>query len=115
MANARAPTRLNRFLASRPLIFFGMISYSLYLFHNFPTTWAGGNNLGQFTWPLFAAFLFNFALCLSFAAALALGLYTLVEMPGQRWLRRLLPAQAKSDRPAVAVKVPLPASAAPAR
>jgi peptidoglycan/LPS O-acetylase OafA/YrhL len=115
MLNVRAPTRLNRFLASRPLVFFGLISYSLYLFHGFPTTWAGGSNIGQFTWPLFGQFLFNFALCLSFASALALGLYTLVEVPGQRWLRRLLTAQTRPGSAAATASRPLSVAAIPAR
>jgi peptidoglycan/LPS O-acetylase OafA/YrhL len=115
MSSTRAPTRLNRLLASRPLIFFGLISYSLYLFHNFPTTWAGGVIVGEFTWGLFGQFLFNFALCLLFASVLAFGLYTLVEMPAQRWLRKLLPEQAKAEPATATVGLPLPAAATPMR
>jgi peptidoglycan/LPS O-acetylase OafA/YrhL len=36
MADARAPTLINRLLSKRSLIFFGLISYSLYLFQRLP-------------------------------------------------------------------------------
>jgi peptidoglycan/LPS O-acetylase OafA/YrhL len=90
MANARSDTFLNRMHSSKPLIFFGAISYSLYLFQGFPAFFAGGSQVGQFTWALYLQFLFNFMLCLLFASAMAWGFYKLIEMPGQKWLRGFL-------------------------
>src|SRR5262249_36560127 len=54
MANARADTRLNRALASRPLLLVGVVSYSLYLFHGLATNFAGATPIQPFSWPLFA-------------------------------------------------------------
>jgi peptidoglycan/LPS O-acetylase OafA/YrhL len=89
MANARADTWLNRMHSSKLLVFFGLISYSLYLFQMFPTFFGGGSQSGQFTWALYPKFLYNFALSLLFASVMAWGFYHLVEMPGQKWLRGL--------------------------
>ena len=87
MANSRADTWLNRALAKRSAEFLGVISYSL--FHGFPIPWTGASNVGDFTWPLFAAFCFNFFLSISFAIMFAWGIYNMLEVPEQRWLRDL--------------------------
>jgi len=98
MANGRANTLLNRALSNKALVFFGLISYSLYLFHRYPATWAGASQVKEFTWPLFGQYAFNFCLTLLFAAILSWGLYSTIEMPAQKWLRTLLPRRWKETK-----------------
>jgi peptidoglycan/LPS O-acetylase OafA/YrhL len=90
------------------------VSYSLYLFHGVTTNFAGATPLQPFSWPLFAQYLVNFSLSLAFAAGLAYGLYSLVEMPAQRWLRRWLPARVPAAAPAATRLSSAPAISAPA-
>ncbi len=90
MANSRADTWINRALSAKSIVFIGTISYSLYLFGNFPIPWTGGNLTGPFSWQLFfGPFVFNFFLSFVFAVMFAYGTYLLLERPGQRWLRAL--------------------------
>src|SRR5262249_49866944 len=109
MANARAGTRINAVLSSRLLLFFGAISYSLYLFHGMPTMFAGATPIAPFAWRLYAQYLFNYGLSLFFAAAIAWALYNLVEMPAQKALRRFLPAKRRmsAGEPTVGFEAPV--------
>jgi peptidoglycan/LPS O-acetylase OafA/YrhL len=90
MVNCTDTSRINAFLSSRPLMFMGEISYSLYLFHplspRFGAAWTGSS----FSWALFPYFLISFALTGFCALIFAFGMYRLVEIPAQRALRGLL-------------------------
>jgi peptidoglycan/LPS O-acetylase OafA/YrhL len=90
MINCADLSRINTFLSSRPLMFVGEISYSLYLFHPLSprvgAAWTGSN----FSWDLFPYFIVSFALTGFCALVFAFGMYRLVEMPAQRALRRRL-------------------------
>jgi len=88
MADARSKTVLNRALSGRTLVFFGVISYSLYLFQFLSVfSIGGGSQLGQFTPVLLLPLLWNFAISLVLSTLFAFGCYSLIEVPARRWLR----------------------------
>jgi len=78
----------NKALSARWLVYIGEISYSLYLFQAFAIHMVGIGHERSFSWPLFGGFLALLSLSLILALSLATGLYRLVEMPSQRFLRR---------------------------
>jgi peptidoglycan/LPS O-acetylase OafA/YrhL len=73
-----------RWLASRPLLWLGKISYSLYLWHLPVIAWvawqSGELAAGDF-WPYFAA-------CLLLVLVVASASWWLVERPAQAWAAR---------------------------
>ena len=79
-----------RALSAPSLLFFGEISYSLYLFHPFVATLTDHARGQAFSWPGFADFGGTFALDFVIAVALAAGLYRVIEMPAQKAMRRLI-------------------------
>jgi len=95
---ARPASRLSRALSASGLLFFGEISYSLYLFHPFATNLADGMRNQTFSWLGFVDFCGLFAVDFVIAVALAAGLYRVIEVPAQKALRSLLRGRA---RPAV--------------
>ena len=84
--NATDHTTINRWLSSRPLVFLGTISYSLYLLHfiRFPLI---EQTDGSVTQQGFALFLANFIAATCFACVLSYGAFTLIEAPAQQALR----------------------------
>jgi len=100
----RPHAALTRWLSSRPLIFCGTISYSLYLFHDVGAATAarmlglrlfGYVDYDAFGWVALGVFALRLAVGLSIALAIACAMFALVERPGRRWLRgRLQPAKA---------------------
>lgn len=90
MAGSAQASRINAVLASPPLIFLGLISYSLYLFHQM-VPWTIGITPGTepFSWSLLPLFAGRLATVLAAAAAVSWGIYSIVEMPVQRKLRSL--------------------------
>ncbi len=93
---ARPSSRLSRALSVPGLLFFGEISYSLYLFHPFATNLADHARGQPFSWFGFVEFCGTFALDFVIAVALAAGLYRVVERPAQSALRHF--ARASSER-----------------
>jgi peptidoglycan/LPS O-acetylase OafA/YrhL len=79
---------VNRFLGSRPLLWVGTISYSLYLFHFAVPAIALHGKFAEFAGPAIAYYAANYLVSLGLALALAAGIYQLVEVPGRRWIRR---------------------------
>jgi peptidoglycan/LPS O-acetylase OafA/YrhL len=87
LASASTESIVNRILTSRFLVGTGVISYSLYLFHDF----AGGIVMTG-TLPFvqdtgIVAFSAHFAIMLGSAYIIATGLYHAVERPGRRLIR----------------------------
>ncbi len=83
---ARSPLRA--VLGSRPLIALGGVSYSFYLMHSL----AGGmamHAIGTRLPPTVAGDLVRLAFGYAASFAAAFGLYRLVEVPAQRWSRRI--------------------------
>jgi peptidoglycan/LPS O-acetylase OafA/YrhL len=91
LLNCEGKSGINRVLSSASLVFFGEISYSLYLFHpliaRFGIHWPDR----LFETSLIPVLLFNMIVTGFYAVVFAYGMYRIVEMPAQRTLRRLLP------------------------
>jgi peptidoglycan/LPS O-acetylase OafA/YrhL len=83
--------RVNAALSSRPLLFMGEISYSVYLWSFFVITMLG-SSFHSTTWSLEAGF--NSVVKVVFIAGLttvvAYGSFLLIEVPARRWLRTAL-------------------------
>jgi peptidoglycan/LPS O-acetylase OafA/YrhL len=90
LLNCEGNSGLNRVLSSASLVFLGEISFSLYLFHPLLARFAIFWPDRPFEPDLMPILLFNMAISGFTAVAFAYGMYRLVEMPGQRILRRLL-------------------------
>ena len=90
MANGADPSRMNRFLAAKPLVTLGEISYSLYLFHYLLPRFGEYHTGAEFSWPLFVRTLINFGATLAYSLIFAYGMHALVEVRAQRALRRLI-------------------------
>ena len=90
MAGASSDSITNRLLSGRAIVYIGTISYSLYLFHYLtPSIALHGRHFDSFT-PTAAGFhAINFAASLALAIIFSTGVYTLVEVPGRRWIRAM--------------------------
>ena len=90
MAGASSDSITNRLLSGRAIVYVGTISYSLYLFHYLtPPIALHGRQFDSFT-PTAAGFhAINFAASLALAIIFSTGVYTLVEVPGRRWIRAM--------------------------
>jgi peptidoglycan/LPS O-acetylase OafA/YrhL len=90
MAGASSDSITNRLLSGRAIVYIGTISYSLYLFHYVtPPLALHGRQFDSFT-PTAAAFhAINFAASLALAIIFSTGVYSLVEVPGRRWIRAM--------------------------
>jgi 3-O-acyltransferase len=90
MAGASSDSITNRLLSGRGIVYIGTISYSLYLFHFLtPGLALHGRHFDSFT-PTAAGFhAINFAASLALAIIFSTGVYTLVEVPGRRWIRAM--------------------------
>jgi peptidoglycan/LPS O-acetylase OafA/YrhL len=90
MAGASSDSITNRLLSGRVIVYVGTISYSLYLFHYVtPPLALHGRHFDSFT-PTAAGFhAINFAASLALAIIFSTGVYTLVEVPGRRWIRAM--------------------------
>lgn len=85
--------KINLRLSSKPLVFIGTISYSLYLFHYLPPQFIAHRLLSppfNGLTPFFVLMVFatNFFLSLIFSIAIGYGLYSLVEMPARSFLKK---------------------------
>jgi peptidoglycan/LPS O-acetylase OafA/YrhL len=78
-------TPLSRFLVSPPCLFFGEISYSVYVFQ-FAIMPAFSSNF-NFSHHLILNSLLKTSLIISFATLIGYGSYLLIERPAQKWLR----------------------------
>jgi peptidoglycan/LPS O-acetylase OafA/YrhL len=90
MAGASSDSITNRLLSGRAIVYVGTISYSLYLFHYVtPPLALHGRHFDSFT-PTAASFhMINFAASLALAIIFSTGVYTLVEVPGRKWIRAM--------------------------
>ena len=90
MAGVSSDSITNRLLSGRAIVYVGTISYSLYLFHYLtPPLALHGRQFDSFT-PTAAGFhAINFAASLALAIIFSTGVYTLVEVPGRRWIRAM--------------------------
>jgi peptidoglycan/LPS O-acetylase OafA/YrhL len=93
----------NRLLTRPGLLYVGMISYSLYLFHFAVPPIAFHGQFQTFNFSAGVYYAANFAFSLALAIMLATGVYRLVEVPGRRILRRA------GDR-LLGIRRPLPAA-----
>jgi peptidoglycan/LPS O-acetylase OafA/YrhL len=87
MLGSSATSRANVVLASRPLVYVGTVSYSLYLFHFWIVSPFAGT-LDRFDGRAALFYLVNVLTALFMAIMLATGTYQLVEVPGRRLIRR---------------------------
>ena len=90
MLNGEDDTFINRFLSSRPLVFLGEISYSLYLFHFLSPRIGVAAPGGEFAFKYVPLFIMNFTMTLLLSIAFASGMFRLLELPAQTLLRHLL-------------------------
>lgn len=97
---AAQPSMLNRALSIRPLMFVGIVSYSLYLFHGLAPYFLGFNQVGAepFSARAVIATVVNIIAATVAAIAIAAMVYALVERPGQRGMRWLMNYRTRSPR-----------------
>jgi peptidoglycan/LPS O-acetylase OafA/YrhL len=93
-ADSGRPSLLARMLDNRALAALGLISYSLFLWHEPIVYWLVGHGL---TWPGSAGFVANFALVLVVSAGLSTLTYLYVERPALR-LKDALPRRPYAER-----------------
>ncbi len=93
LIGARSESIANRLLSRRAIVYVGTISYSLYLFHPMiPPLALHGRFFEVYSTKAAAFHAVNFASSIALAIIFATGVYTLVEVPGRRWIR------ARADR-----------------
>jgi peptidoglycan/LPS O-acetylase OafA/YrhL len=78
---------LSRFLALRPIIFLGEISYAFYLVHTLVLSTLGA---GGWAKAMSVTEVLIEVQNLGVALGLAAGIHVLVERPAREWLRRVL-------------------------
>jgi peptidoglycan/LPS O-acetylase OafA/YrhL len=78
---------LAHFLGSRPMVFGGECSYSIYLLHPFLIRFA---MIGKSETPPLPEFIFRLCLFVAIATAVAWLTYRIIEAPARAWLRRVL-------------------------
>jgi peptidoglycan/LPS O-acetylase OafA/YrhL len=88
MAGALSDSVVNRLLSGRAIVFVGMISYSLYLFHFVaPHLALHALSFDSYTATAATYHAVNILASLAFALVIATGVYHLVEVPGRRAIR----------------------------
>jgi peptidoglycan/LPS O-acetylase OafA/YrhL len=106
LIGARSESIANRLLSGRAIVYVGMISYSLYLFHPIiPPLALHGRSFDVYSTQAAAFHAVNFVSSIGLAVIFATGVYRLVEVPGRQWIRaradRLLGVQRPLVTPAV--------------
>ena len=87
MVGSRSSSASN-YLLTRPVILYvGMISYSLYLFHFAAPTLGFNGSLEAFGFSAAIYSMMNFMFSMAIAIMLATGVFRLVEVPGRRVIR----------------------------
>jgi peptidoglycan/LPS O-acetylase OafA/YrhL len=90
MVGASSNSITNRLLSGRGIVYIGTISYSLYLFHYMtPPIALHGRQFDSFTSIAAGFHVVNFGASLALAIIFSTGVYTLVEVPGRRWIRAM--------------------------
>jgi peptidoglycan/LPS O-acetylase OafA/YrhL len=90
MVGASSNSITNRLLSGRAIVYIGTISYSLYLFHYVtPSLALHGRQFDSFTSTAAGFHAVNFVASLALAIIFSTGVYTLVEVPGRRWIRAM--------------------------
>ena len=84
MIGARSGSFVNRVLSGRAIVYVGMISYSLYLFHFLMPNVISPGWFKTFDASIVPYYAMHFVASLALAIALATGVYHLVEVPGRR-------------------------------
>lgn len=88
LIGASTNTLANRVLSGRAIVYVGMISYSLYLFHFLTPRMASfALSFDSFTWSAAGFQAVSILATSALAIFLATGIYQLVEVPGRRALR----------------------------
>jgi peptidoglycan/LPS O-acetylase OafA/YrhL len=88
MVGSQSSSMVNRMLTRPGILYVGMISYSLYLFHFAVPSIGFSGDLKVFNLTAMLYSMMNFAFSLAVAIMLATGIYRLVEEPGRRMIRR---------------------------
>lgn len=106
LIGARSDSIANRLLSGRAIVYVGMISYSLYLFHPIiPPLALHGRSFDVYSTQAATFHAVNFVSSIGLAIIFATGVYRLIEVPGRRWIRaradRLLGVQRPLAAPAL--------------
>ena len=88
MIGATADTLTNRVLSGRGIVYLGMISYSVYLFHVFAPGLGFHAQLPLYDASAKAYHALNAVVAFAITVLIAHGSYHLVEVPGRRFIRR---------------------------